>query len=162
MNKEILMIVVLGISVFLLASAVYVYIEDEYVTELPDDEYHYTFGQISDRQGVAYKHVTIEFTNGNNITFDGGGIWDVVMDLNNDTNYTFYWRWSRFESDIQGNLEYVGKSCYQINNGENIIWQCNTPITVELVVGFIVFWIIVGLIFFVGIMYNRKAEERKK
>lgn len=162
MNKEILMVVILGISVFLLSSAVYVYIESEYVNELPDDEYHFAFGQISDVQGVVHKHVTIEFTNGSNITFEGTGIWDGVMDLDNDTNYTFYWRWSRFESDIQGNLEYIGKNCYQINNGEDIVWQCDIPITVELFVGFVIFWIVVGLIFFVGIRYNRKFEERKK
>ena len=150
MNKEILMVVVLCISVFLLASAIYVYIEDEYVVRVQDSEYHSVTGQISGRYATAYD-VTIEFVNGSNITFSGWGILNAAKSLDNNTNYTFHWKYSS-----------IGKGCYQINAGNDVVWQRDIPITMEMFAGFVIFWIAVGLLFFAGIRYNRRAEERKK
>lgn len=152
------MIVVLCISVFLLASAIYVLIDAKHTNKLPDEEYHFVIGKISDIYNSTDKHITIEFMDGNNITLGGEAIGDVVADLDNNTNYTFYWRWSRFENGP----EHIAKKCYQINDGKNIVWQCGTPITAELIAGFVILWITVGLVLFVGITCNRKINERKK
>lgn len=106
------LVMILAISILVIAIAIY-NMPHIIKPSLPDHEIHEIQGRIKKADGVWYKFVWIKFTDGREEWFYGAGIFDEVMDLNWDKNYTFYWKWDCFPYEIQ-DAYFVDKHCYKI------------------------------------------------
>jgi hypothetical protein len=150
------MVVSLTLIVLIIASFVFVYIENERViSTFPDTSMHVNVGNISSISSGMEKYVEIGFKEGVNLTFEGRDIVPIVLSLPLENEYKFYWKWDSFYTEV-ASVNHVARRCVKIEsmNGDTIYtWHSNEVSTIYFMIGFLsILLIIVSLL----LIYNKK------